>query len=165
MAQQFLAPSERKVMKAQDNSVLSFGTASVVLTLLSQLLKPERQQLSGEETLTQQGSFPIKYYISALKTSSIKFPALEVQSSPESLFSLRWWTLLFTAPNFRLYFSLWNVGMMKTLPLRHSTHSPMNKNNPMEPLFGSCQQKEWFMECCCVSHLNISCAAASSPEP
>lgn len=94
MAQQFLAPSERKVMKAQDNSVLSFGTASVVLTLLSQLLEPGRQQLSGEETLTQQGSFPIKYYVSALKTSSIKFPALEVQSSPESLFSLRWWTLL-----------------------------------------------------------------------
>lgn len=89
MAQQFLAPSERKVTKAQDNSGLSFGTASVVLTLLSQLLKPGRQQLSGEETLTQQGSFPITYYISALKTSSIKFPALEVQSSPESLFSLR----------------------------------------------------------------------------
>lgn len=47
MAQQFLAPSERKVMKAQDNSLLSLGTASVVLTLLSQLWKPGRQQLSG----------------------------------------------------------------------------------------------------------------------
>lgn len=47
MAQQFLAPSEGKVMKAQDNSVLSLGTASVVLTLLSRLLEAERQQLSG----------------------------------------------------------------------------------------------------------------------
>lgn len=47
MVQHFLPPSERKVMKAQGNSVLSLGTASVVFTLLSRLLKPERQQLSG----------------------------------------------------------------------------------------------------------------------
>lgn len=49
MAQQFLAPSEGKVMKAQDNSVLSLGTASVVFTLLSRLLEAERSSYLGRK--------------------------------------------------------------------------------------------------------------------
>lgn len=58
MAQIFLAPSERKVMKARENSVLPLGMVLLVmLTILkyiSWLLKLERQQLSRKEILTQQ---------------------------------------------------------------------------------------------------------------
>lgn len=58
MAQMFLAPSDGKVMKARDNSILSLGTPLVVMLILlkyiSWLSKLERQQLSRKKILTQQ---------------------------------------------------------------------------------------------------------------